>query len=161
MNRIKYFLLLFALTLIVSCETYEEPAIEYAPTYPLSGEYITWIYENGTLYDYGYTLRLYNTSSNSSDSIWVKISSKALPFGSLTKVGCNVSNLTFGTNNGNNLAFTPSLSCTITEGKLYLKGASMKPSGAVPDSIRFVVTQGGSTFEIAGFRRTQWLQDEL
>ncbi len=161
MNHIKYFLTLFLLVLVMSCETYEEPAIEYAPIYPIAGEYITWIYEADTLYKENMTVRFYNTSANENDSMWIKMSTKSQPYGILAKAGCNISNLTFAKENGSNVAFTPSRTFSVTDGKVLLNGASKKPSGTVPDSIHFVLTQNGRTFEVGGFRRTQWPQDEL
>jgi hypothetical protein len=164
MNKIKYLMLSLAAFVLVSCETYKEPDIEYSPVYPIAGEYIMWISEydaatgQDTLFASGYTMRIYNTSANTADSAWVKISTAAVPFGFRAKVACDVKGLSFS--NTKAYSVLTGKSCSITEGKVLLEGASKKPSGVVPDSVRLVFEQNGRKFTIAGFRRTQWYMDE-
>ena len=192
MNKLKYLAISLAAILLVSCETYKDPDVEYSPVYPLSGEYITWIYEHDpvtnkdTLFDYNYSMRIYNTTENTNDSVWVKISSASLPFGFRAKVACNMNDLTFSkTDPARNLVISMDKrdsvvhdTCFITGGKLMLKGASVKPSGLKPDSVHFTFEFDKNVFDkyvkktntlknehrkfiISGFRRTQWYMDEL
>lgn len=153
----------FALT---SCETYEDQKVEYSPVFPISGQYIVDIYDAASpalpIPDQtGYTLYTYNTASNESNVIWVRLSNASNPFGVLAKVSCSVQNLTFGTEKGINTLYTTNNELTITEGKVVLNGFDTK-SGGKSDLITFKMkptTNSAVTYIIKGFRRTAWPED--
>lgn len=157
MNKVKIFFIALVGLGIVSCETMPDPEVEYSPVFPLSGEYIVSLYTSDTLYDYGYSLRTYNVSSNRADSLWIRLFNSSEPFGVLTKTGCDVKALSFSIENGVNFD-SP---ITIHEGKVILKGASVKPSGVQPDSFYMRYTYDGIEWIAAGYRRTGWPQDEM
>ncbi len=168
-----------------SCETYTDPKVEYSPIYPLSGEWRVRITNLSTNVVLGttaalttptmYTLGTYNTSSNTADSLWFRISS-TMPFSGLasstknttikSKINCDVKNLTFSTigivKNINVTTNAVIDSVSITEAQITLNSVAM-PSGVNADRIKFKITKtrsAGVTYLVEGYRRTRWAEDE-
>ena len=98
MKPINYLLvLMFAMVTFVSCDTYGDYEQEFAPIYPLSGQYYVKVLDENneelvmsTIEDddesynvYGIYMYLYNTADNDKDKLWIK-----LPNTSLFKQGC-------------------------------------------------------------------------
>lgn len=88
MKPINYLLvLMFAMVTFVSCDTYGDYEQEFAPIYPLSGQYyvkvldenneelvISTIEDDDESYNvYGTYMYLYNTADNDKDKLWIKL----------------------------------------------------------------------------------------
>lgn len=154
----------------ISCETYSDPTVDYAPIYPLSGEWrvrVTNLSTNALISSSMYTFGTYNTEDNSSTQMWMRTTS-SLPssLGTLkAKIDCDVASLSFSVANGNNLHVTTNAvlgTVTITEGKVTLNSVTM-PSGVTSDRIAFKLTSTkspGITYQVEGYRRTRWNEDE-
>lgn len=162
MNKFKFILYIIAVSISFSaCETYDDPEVEYSPVFPVSGEYWVYPYQNGAQINTRQLLRFYNTSANDKDSVWVRVSTSARPFGILAKSACNVTDYTLSITNGKNIAFNPVRTFTILEGKVMLGAASVKPSGVKPDSVYLRYETNGVEYVLAGYRRTGWPDDEM
>jgi hypothetical protein len=174
---IKSFVLLcvFAATLI-SCETYQDPEVEYSPIYPLSGEWrvrITNVNTNALVSSSMYTFGTYNTTDNSTTQMWIRTTSNVPTFHPTStlrtlksKISCDVAGLSFSTTSiVQNLGVTTNAvidTITITEGKITLGDVTM-PSKVKSDRIRFKLTKTkspGVTYLVEGYRRTRWQEDE-
>lgn len=159
----KYFLGLLVLG-FVACKK-EQPAIEYSPIFPISGEWHTHVFnEDGTSASASlFALSTYNTADNLSDVAWFKLSSSAQPFGVLAKVKVDVPNKTFVAGEYKNTLPVPanSTSITLIEGKIMLN-ASIQPSKVVADSIyvKYKTAVNGKIYIVKGHRRTQWPEDQ-
>jgi len=162
----KIFLLLLVVAMAFSaCETLPKQEVTYSPTFPVSGEYLVRVTDaaDGTQpYPAIFALRTYNTSSNTKDTVWVKLggSSSLYKFGLLGKVTCNPTAATFSVANGNNLVYSSAF--TIIEGKVLL-GKAKVPSKAVCDSVyvKFTTAKDPTKIYVAkGHRRTGFLEDE-
>lgn len=158
-------MLLFAVT-FTACETYGDYEVEYSPIYPLSGEWIVNVYDaNGVLYPdgSGYTCNTYNTADNSTNKMWIKMSTAKLAWGILGKVNCNVDAKDFNGDNIPNLVdskdgATSETMFTVTNGKVTMDGYDT-PTGHKADMIEFTLTNSkypGETIVVKGFRKTGW-----
>lgn len=147
---------------LVSCKK-EQPAVEYSPIFPISGEWHIHVFENGEPIGGIFTLRTYNTTDNLSDIAWFRLATVAQPFGILAKVKVDVPNKSFiGGTYRNTLAVPPDKTgVEIMEGKVLLN-ASTQPSSAVADSIyvKYKTSVDGNTYIVKGHRRTGWPEDQ-
>jgi len=151
-----------------SCETMDEPKMEYAPTYPISGEWFV-KFEAETspgvwadVYNLGYVKILtYNTAYNTADTVWIDDLGNTWSF----KVKCpiNVKEKTFGMKDSVlNSDPTYPIKVIITDG-LVLVGKGKSISGVTTDSIYFKVgfeDDPGTVYRISGHRRTGFIEDE-
>ncbi|WP_411973089.1 lipid-binding protein [Sphingobacterium sp. Lzh-3] len=159
----KYFLGFLVLG-FVACKQ-DQPAVEYSPIFPISGEWHTHVFnEDGSSASASlFALSTYNTSDNLSNVAWFKLSNVAQPFGVLAKVNVDVPNKTFVAGQYINTLPVPANSTAITliEGKIMLN-ASTQPSKAVADSIyvKYKTGVNGKTYIVKGHRRTQWPEDQ-
>jgi hypothetical protein len=170
---------------LVSCETYSDPKVDYSPIYPLSGEWRVRITDLTTNTVLGtpaspttpsmFTLGTYNTSSNSTDSLWIRITSTISFSGTASspknttfksKIACDVKNLSFSTNGVvKNINVTTNAvidTISVTEAQISLNSVIM-PSGVTSDRIKFKFTKtrsSGITYLVEGYRRTRWAEDE-
>jgi len=93
MKPINYLLvLMFAMVTFVSCDTYGDYEQEFAPIYPLSGQYYVKVLDENneelvisTTKDddesynvYGTYMYLYNTADNDKDKLWIKLPNTSL-----------------------------------------------------------------------------------
>lgn len=152
----------FAL-LFTGCETYDDMEVDYSPIFPLSGEWLVYVYDaadNTVIPNVNaMTLRTYNTSDNDRDLMWIALSSATSPFGVRGKVNCNVKEKTF---DGTNVTGTLGGEVfTVTEGKVVLDAYTTN-SGGKSDEISFLLKTNKSeiTYLIRGFRKTGWEEDE-
>ena len=103
-NFLKYNLLICAILITISCEK-KEPEVEYIPTWPMTGEWwATYKNEDGTpVTNYEGYSRIYtfNTSSNTTDSIWVTDGGSFEDF--QIKVPINLNSRTFAITNGEDI----------------------------------------------------------
>ena len=177
MKPINYLLdLMFAMVTFVSCDTYGDYEQEFAPIYPLSGQYYVKVLDENneelvisTTKDddesynvYGTYLYLYNTADNDKDKLWIKLPNTSLfKQGILGKISCNVEELTFNGTAGNMVAdgTTPVGEFTVTSGKVTLESVTT-PTNGKADGIEVKYTLEGKTYTIKGFRRTGWDDDE-
>lgn len=155
--------MLFAVVALASCDTYGDYEQDFSPVYPLSGQYFVTVSDaDGAALGQAY-LYLYNTTNNDTDKLWIKMGSKANPWGILGKINCNVANLEFS-GEAPNLAVstdgaTSTTSFSVTSGKLTLNGATT-PTEGKSDAIEVSFTVGGKNYQATGFRRTGWGEDE-
>jgi len=162
-NRIKYFLGFLVLG-CAACKK-EQPAVEYSPIFPISGEWHTRVFhEDGSSASTNlFTLSTYNTSDNRSDVAWFKLSTVARPFGVLAKVNIDLSNKTILPGDYKNTLALPAnkVDIRLIEGKIMLN-ASTQPSKAVADSIyvKYKTAVDDKIYIVKGHRRTQWPEDQ-
>lgn len=171
-----------AITAFISCQ---KNPVEKTATVDLAGQWYL-IYNcvdaNGDIvpgfedFNAGYSLALtFNTAANTPDSIWVSDLDNMLGF--QVKVPCNLSGLTFGSEDaGVNImeggyAITNGYtdgSAIIKNGKI-LKGAATTPSGMPADSIYFEFALGADAlaayygydhYQAVGYRYTGFAADE-
>ncbi|HOK52106.1 MAG: lipid-binding protein [Bacteroidales bacterium] len=169
MKNYKYLLaFILPIVILVSCETMEEPKIEYSPVYPLSGEWFVKFEAEtspGTfedIYHLGYVKILtYNTAYNSKDTMWIDDLGNTWSF----KIKCpiNVTARTFGMNDSMvNYDTNYPIKIYIREG-IVLQGKGRSISGVVTDSISFLIgfeDDPGTVYRISGHRRTGFIEDE-
>ncbi len=183
----KIFLLLSVAAIAFSaCETLPKQEVTYSPTFPVSGEYLVKVNYVSKLTNTDsvaantsvFVFRTYNTSSNTKDTVWARLSKASSPGTSLTsfpfnflgKASCNITSAIFSATNSNNLAFPvtdakgnvtyPSI--TILEGKVLLGKANV-PSKSVCDSVYVKFTTAKDPkriYVLKGHRRTGFLEDE-
>jgi hypothetical protein len=159
-------IILFAIVLftIVSCEKTFDPGATNAKK--VSNEWWVNYYVDGV--DQYKTVKLvtYNTAANN-DSIWVD------DYGTFwdykVRLKADLTNLTFAVAEGQNVSYDSKV--TITDGKIMPKAAK-SPTGLVTDSIYFKVafddetdaqgnpTPYATTFEVKGYARTGWAEDD-
>jgi len=166
MKNIKIILLLLVIAGVYSCETYKDPAIEYSPVYPLSGQWYIQVYDAvpDTLLSKSYfTMYSYNVSSDVVDSMWLFLDSVkvAPPCGKFrAKVACSVPNKSFSvTKSANNLYSNSFIG--LTAGSVVLNGGKTF-GGTVADVVSLVLTtdkKTGKTFKIKGVRVSGWPED--
>jgi hypothetical protein len=171
MKKLLYlsFIVPLAMLLFSSCETMEDPNMEYSPVYPLSGEwYVKFELQTATdtfedVYNLGYVKILtYNTSSNTKDTIWIDDYTNTWNF----KIKCpiNLKEKTFGMKDSmvNSNPDYP-IKIYIRDGSVQVgKGRSI--SGVKTDSICFLIgfeDDPGSVYRISGHRRTGFIEDEV
>ena len=172
MKKNKLILFVFGIAFILSsCETLQEPKIEYSPIYPLSAEWIVrFIVPNptGIAADTSTfaTMTVSNVSSNAADSIWVRKTRSNTFVGAFTvKAACSVPDKTFNIANGFNTVRVSGVSVgtiTITEGKVITDGWDTK-SKHKSDKITFKIVDSRKptlVYSAEGYRRTGWLEDE-
>ena len=168
-NIIKAFVLLFTVSLFVSCDEGGEPDPGATATVEMAGDWYVKLLVNGIdIYGIGYyQFSTYNTAANNGTEMWFD-DHELWP--SKVKASINLSSLTFsGADLENEYYYTPSGSttkvypkATITNGQIY-KGGAVAPSGTVVDSITFDVEYSddpGTIYQVAGYKRTGFLEDE-
>ena len=126
----------------------------------ISNEWWVDYYVNGVDQFKPVKLVTYNTAANN-DSIWID------DYGTFwdykVRVKADLTNLTFAEANAQNVSYNSKVK--ITEGKIMLKAAK-SPTGLVTDSIYFKVafdddtTPFGTTYEVKGYARTGWAEDD-
>lgn len=166
MKKILKSIFLISIIGLVACETMKDPEVEYASTYPISGEY--WVQYshvddqgvNTFPFDEGfYSLDIYNTAANNGSEVWITDNPNSdkpadaswqdnrwYIWNYRVKINCNVGALTFGLAAGDTIANNiydlkdPDWEYTpkvgIYNGKI-MKLASKQPSGVLTDSISF------------------------
>lgn len=177
MKPIKYlFFLVFALMTFASCDTYGDYEQEFAPTYPLGGQYYVKVFDEnnqeivmhqmtsgGVTYNvYGTYMYLYNTADNDKDKIWIKLpSDDSFDAGILGKISCDVNARTFSGTAGNMEAdgHTAVGEFTVTSGIMTEKSVTT-PTNGKSDGIEVKYTLNGKTYTVKGFRWTAWDEDE-
>jgi hypothetical protein len=179
------YLLIFVLALgLTSCEKLhdwnqqDDPAIEYSPVWPLSGEWwVVYRFDDGSgvvddYYGVGHVpLFTSNTASNSATEFWISdggnLGSGESSFWSYcVKCPCNVDNASFS---GDSLISTAdwegapyAIWVNVGNGRVIEDGG-VSPSGVVSDSIYFEVEyedNPGTIFQVSGIRKTGFLEDE-
>ncbi|UKJ07693.1 lipid-binding protein [Solitalea lacus] len=147
-----------------ACETLPEPEVKYSPVWPIAGEWKVKIKDEAVGTSSGLTiLRTYNTSANSTDSVWVRVGTSQ-GYALLGKSACNVTAKTFSVQNGINVANANSDKFSVLEGKV-LPGMAKVPSESVTDSVymRYQVTSKAGITKVyiaTGYRRTGFSEDE-
>lgn len=179
MNRkILIFALILGLAALFACETMDEPDMDTTSTFPLNGEYwVTYSMGGTMIVDYN-LLTLTNTSADDGKHILIKepviMVNEA---GSMAPVVANVNmdNLTFGIQDFE-YAYndTSIVRLNITNGK-FLEEKYTTKAGNKTDSIYMSVdfnelavdalgnvidTAYSGTFEISGYKRTGWPDDD-
>lgn len=151
--------------ILVSCQKDPEPggtAVE-----KMAGQW--YIRVNGT--SKYYSITTYNTSENSSTSMWVQasglrdsvlnVNSVAIP-GIKGKVTVDLPNQTFSANPSTNVASNSATvpSFVIANGKILTNAAKGPVSRTPADSIYFEMTISGKTYKVSGFHRTGFMEED-
>jgi len=154
----------------------KEPEIEYASTYPISGEYYAeFAYPvYGDLFGAGLVnINIFNTAADDGQEVWITDRGNYWDF----KVKCkvNMDNLTFGS--ADTLIDEQwGVKVVVQNGKI-MEEASLQPSGIMSDSIYFEIwledigpyingavgsdiIGEADYLNVSGFRRTGFLEDE-
>jgi hypothetical protein len=167
-------LLLSSCDFLDGLDKYPEVKIEYASTYPISGEYwAEFSYEAyGDLFGAGLVnTNIYNTAADDGKEVWITDRGNYWDF----KVKCavNMDNLTFGSPD-TMIDEQWGIKVVIRNGKL-MEGASVQPSGVAVDSIYYEIwledlgpyltsvgypVAADEYMMCSGFRRTGFLEDE-
>jgi hypothetical protein len=175
MKKNIYMSLFFALISLSSCEKLfemneqKEPATEYSPTYPFNGEWYvyygvkdadTTIYDEGNGY---FKILIYNTAANTPDSIWITDKNNFWNF--KVKAASSPSTKTFGKEAQELLNKAYDSKVIVQNGKVLLNAATTT-GGNTTDSIYMEIlfdddsSPYGTTYVLAGYRRTGFLDDE-
>jgi hypothetical protein len=168
MKKTLYFLIFVLALGLTSCEKLhdwnqqDDPAIEYSPVWPLSGEWwVVYRFDDGSGVIDDYTgaghvpLFTYNTASNSATEFWISdggnLGSGESSFWSYcVKCPCNVDNTSYA------------IWVNVSNGRVIEDGG-VSPSGIVSDSIYLEVEfedAPGTIFQVSGIRKTGFLEDE-
>ena len=170
LNKLTYIVVAFFALTFSSCETLPDAEVEHGPLWPLSGEWLTHVYNaNGTAVGATtsnplgtlFAMRTYNTSDNSSTQAWLRLGSTQA-YALLGKVNCDISQKTFSGNGITNAAKAAGNTFTLVEAKVLVE-ASLTHSGNMTDSIYIQYTttaDPGKTYTVRGHRRTGWAEDE-
>lgn len=174
MKKIIYILVFFLGISLFSCETADDPGVEYSPVYPLSGEWWVTYKVNGAdpLQLYYTKLLTYNTAANVSTEMWMNSTNAVFSF--LVKSATDVNNKSFSVSavaNSNSGGAAGVKTVTIENGKVIPNGGK-STTGVVVDSIYFELTlddaaltqmgiASGSKIVVSGKRRTGWLEDDF
>ena len=164
-------LLLVGMLAFSACETLPNQEVSYSPTFPVSGEYLVRVTNEADGVQPSpvvFTLRTFNTSYNTKDTVWIKLQStvKGVPYtvwGLYGKASCNTTAAMFNVTAGNNTVYPLTPSFTILEGKVLL-GKAKVPSGTPCDSVYMkyqTANDPGKTFIAKGHRRTGFYEDEF
>lgn len=168
MKKILLFILILPSLVFTACDTMEDPEIEYAPTWPISGEWYV-RFETETAPNqwedvYGSYLKIltYNTAANTKDTVWIDDLNNVWSF----KVKCPivVSNKTFGMADSalnNDTAYPIKV---IVKGGFVSLGTAKSISGVKTDSIYFTIgfsDDPGTAYRLSGHRRTGFIEDEV
>jgi hypothetical protein len=154
----KFIFIAIVLFTIVSCEKAFDPGATKAKA--VANEWWVNYYVGGV--DQYKTVKLltYNTAANN-DSIWIDDYGTFWNYKVRSKV--DLTNLTFAVDKAQNVSYDSKV--TITGGKIMLKAAK-SPTGVVTDSIYFKVsfdddsTPYGTIYEVKGYARTGWAEDD-
>ena len=182
----KYILAIVALSLLSlsSCDFFDdldeipEAEIEYASTYPISGEYYAeFAYadpDKGDLFGAGLgNINIFNTAADDGQEVW--ISDRGFYWDFKVKCPVNMSSLTFGSSD--TLIDEQWGVKVVVRNGMLIEEASLQPSGVMSDSIYFevwledfgpyinsVIGPGfiadDEYLTVSGFRRTGFLEDE-
>lgn len=152
-----YCLLLLSLLALASCEDEFDPGGTEAEA--LAGEwYVRTTLDGQVLLDY-VLIATYNTAANTPDALWVDDYENIWPF--KVEADGNTTELSFGGNSLRN-TYADTTFVSILEGRI-IENAATSSGGNRADSIRLRVEfsdDPGNVYEIAGYRRTGFLEDE-
>jgi len=156
------FLILFAFLTIgmMSCDLGNDPDVGGTATQAVAGEWFTTFTIAGEdVYGLGYQLiTTSNTAANSTTEFMIKDDAHTWDY--KVKTPLNLDAKTFGGNALPNLAYD--ITVNIANGKI-LPGAATSTGGNVTDSIYFEAEfsdDPGTIYQVAGYRRTGFLEDE-
>lgn len=159
--KIKLLILLAFVSIgFASCDLGNDPEVGGTVTEAVAGEWWTTFTVGGEdIYGLGYTVI---TTSNTAANIPTEflISDEGHTWNYKVKSPLNLDAKTFGGDSLQNLAYDIKLN--IMNGKI-IPGAATSTGGNVTDSIYFEVIfadDPGTTYEVAGYRRTGFLEDE-
>jgi len=157
--------------MLTSCETLQEPKVEYGPVYPLSGEWLVRFIGPktvGAVVDTSAfaTVSTFNAADNSTTSLWIRKTTSNAHVGAFTvKSTCDVAAKSFSGNalvNGVLVAGVSVGTCTVTDG-LVTKDGWDTNSGYKSDKITFTIVDSRKptlVYKAEGYRRTGWYEDE-
>lgn len=159
-NKIFLFLALSAMLSLTSCDLGKDPEIEGTAVQEMAGEWWTTFTVGGEdVYGLGYQqITTSNTASNTANEFL--LTDHAHTWSYTAKVPINYAAKTFSGGNLSNYDYD--ITMNITDG-VILPGAATSSGGNVTDSIYFKVEfsdDPGTIYEVAGYRRTGFLEDE-
>lgn len=155
-------LILFAFLSIgvMSCDLGDDPTPGGTATQAVAGEWFTTFTVGGEdIYGIGYALiTTSNTAANTANEFLITDNANTWDY--KVKSPLNLDAKTFGGSTLTNLSYD--ITVNITNGKI-LPGAAISSGGNVTDSIYFEAEfsdDPGTIYEVAGYRRTGFLEDE-
>ncbi|GAA3616429.1 lipid-binding protein [Flavivirga amylovorans] len=156
-NIIKSVILLFTLSIFISCDEGGDPDPGATAIAEIAGDWVVNITRDGADYAHDH-ISTYNTSANSITEMW--LDDQQHGWGLKAKVNLDLASKTFS---GTDLEETYfDVTVTVTDGQIITDGATA-PSGTVTDSITFTAEFSdipGEIWVYSGYRRTGFLEDE-
>lgn len=143
-----------------ACDLGDDPAVGGTATEEVAGEWwTTFTIDGEDIYGIGYqVITTSNTAANVPTEFLITDDGHTWDY--KVKVPLNLDAKTFGGTGLENLAYD--ITVNVTNGKI-LPGAAISTGGNVTDSIYFEVEfsdDPGTIYEVAGYRRTGFLEDE-
>ncbi|MEN6618606.1 MAG: lipid-binding protein [Rikenellaceae bacterium] len=143
-----------------SCETYDDDYDQdFSPVFPLCGEWRVDIFNAATNAKVTRaTIYTYDTADKSNSQMWLWVNNAT--YGTKCKISCDPAAAAFSGTNVANVLYTGTTN-TVTNGVVVVNG-STTPSGGKSDSIEFTYysSKANTTYNIKGYRRTGWPEDE-
>ena len=159
MKKINILLAVSAFALVLAIESCKKDlVVGGTATEALAGEWwVKTVGTDGSQSKY-YALSTFNTAANTTDSMWIDDGNRY--YGLKSKINCNVSSLTFSSNNTPELYY--GVQVTITQGKILKNAATAPGSKDKTDSIYFKALFTGDTthYTYSGYKRTGFAQDD-
>lgn len=180
MKIFKIFTLLVVVLSFSACETYDDAKVEYSSIALMSGEWkvtvrdvvadtmVVFSISDAGVKNYRTVIYTYNTADESTTQMWLRMGTATAPtakiksFAVKGKVDIALNAKTFSAKDAIDAYLTTNSKFQVTDGKVVLDGADT-PSGYKADAISFTITTDRTpnrTYEIKGFRRTGWPEDE-
>ena len=153
-------LILFAFLSIgmMSCDLGNDPDVGGTATQAVAGEWFTTFNASGETGGDYYLITTSNTAANSTNEFLIFDDANTWDY--KVKSPLNLDAKTFGGTGLQNLAYD--ITVNIANGKI-LPGAATSSGGNVTDSIYFQIEfsdDPGTLYDVAGYRRTGFLEDE-
>jgi hypothetical protein len=164
----KYTLITLTLLVLLSLQSCQkDEIIGGTAVEKMAGDWYVKYSDDGglTYHDDYYKFSTFNTSSNSSSEMWIDdLGTFYFSNGSHLKgkINVNLENLQFNVTNVTNAGANTNIKFTITEGKILKAAAKASGTKSITDSIYFKLkgSDDPTTYVLAGFKKTKFLEDE-
>ncbi|MEP1487029.1 MAG: lipid-binding protein [Algibacter sp.] len=159
-NIYKAVLLLFTLSLSISCDEGGDPDPGATSTVEMAGDWFVQLATDGVASGAYYQISTYNTSTDDGTEMWVDDHQNFWWFKAKSPV--NLNSLTFS---GSDLASSVDgydITVSITNGAIT-KGDTETSAGNISDGISFDIEfsdDAGTIYSLVGYKRTGLLEDE-
>jgi hypothetical protein len=158
MNKI--LVIVSMLCFLIACKKEKDTSAGGTATQALAGEFWVLLKQNNTpLSSHYYKIITYNTAENTATTMWIDDEEKLWPF--KIKMDVDVTGKTFSAANAKSTY--SNITVKLNNGKLLEKVTKGPVSKAVTDSIYFEAEfsdDPGEIYQISGYRRTRWAEDD-